>query len=485
MKKLNLYLLLVFAVAFSSCEDLSTDVGVQYAENPTSADLANYVAAETFYLNFYNTVNSYNGPGLALTTMADAGSCSWGNSGMRDSSSEPRVAWNNDPTYGSGYITTNFFNSLYNNINDINALMAKIVTDGDDSADPSPRRTESVTRFAQAATLGYVALVFDQVWLKDETGPLNDAQSVSPQVALEWSLEKIDQAIALANANSFTVTGDFVNGTTLSSSQWSQFLNSFAARLMVNMPRNASQKNAVDWARVLAYANNGLQQDFGVISDNWTNWGNEWVIYQIYPGWGRVDSRVINLMDPATPDYYTNSGGNNPPASSADSRLASDFQYLASQDFIASRGIYHYSNYRYSRYDAGYHGSSWTGLMPELLKAENDMYKAEAQMRLGDLAGAAATINAGTRTNRGGLSNVAVDEASIADAIHYERTIETMNTGMGLAFFEMRGRDDLQAGTPLHFPVPGEVLLSGGFDIYTFGGSTGTAGEDFSISGWR
>ena len=68
---------------------------------------------------------------------------------------------------------------------------------------------------------------------------------------------------------------------------------------------------------------------------------------------------------------------------------------------------------------------------------------------------------------------------------HYERTIETMNTGMGLAFFEMRGRDDLQAGTPLHFPVPGEVLLSGGFDIYTFGGSTGTAGEDFSISGWR
>jgi hypothetical protein len=56
---------------------------------------------------------------------------------------------------------------------------------------------------------------------------------------------------------------------------------------------------------------------------------------------------------------------------------------------------------------------------------------------------------------------------------------------MGLAFFEMRGRDDLQAGTPLHFPVPGEVLLSGGFDIYTFGGSTGTAGEDYSISGWR
>jgi len=38
MKKINLYFLLVFAIAFSSCEDLSTDVGVEYAENPTSED---------------------------------------------------------------------------------------------------------------------------------------------------------------------------------------------------------------------------------------------------------------------------------------------------------------------------------------------------------------------------------------------------------------------------------------------------------------
>jgi hypothetical protein len=485
MKKLNLYLLLVFAIAFTSCEDLSTDVDVNYAENPTSADLANYVAAETFYLNFYNTINSYNGPGLSMTTMADTGSCSWGNAGMRDTSSEPRVAWNNDPTYGSGFITTSYFNSLYNNINDINALVKKIVEEGDDAADSSPRRTESIARFAQAATLGYVALVFDQVWLKDETGPLNDAMSVTPEVALAWCLEKIDQAIAIADSNSFTISSDFLNGNTLSSEQWSRFLNTFAARLMVNMPRNATQKAAVDWGRVLAYTNNGLAQDFAIISDNWTNWGNEWVIYQIYPGWGRVDNRVINMMDPNTPDYYTDPSGLLPESSSDDARLASDFQYLTSQDFIASRGVYHYSNYRYSRYDLGYHGSNWTGSMPEMLKAENDLYKAEAQMRLGDLSGAAATINAGTRTSRGTLPNIAADATAISDAIHYERTIELMNTGMGLAFFEMRGKDYLQAGTPLHYPVPGEVLLSGGFDIYTFGGSTGTAGEDYSTSGWR
>jgi len=483
MKKINLYFLLVFAIAFSSCEDLSTDVGVEYAENPTSEDLANYVAAESFYYNFWFTINDYYGPGLSMTTMADTGTCSWGNAGMRDTSSEPRVAFNNQPTYGND-VTVSYFNSLYNNINDINALMAKIVTEGDDPADPSPRRTESITRFAQAVTLGQIALVFDQVWLKDETGPLNDSQSVSPEVALEWSLDKLDQAIAIADNNSFTVTGEYINGNSLSSSQWSQFLNTYAARLMVNMPRNATQKAAVDWARVLAYTNRGLTQDFVVQGDGQI-WYSQWVRYQILPGWGRVDYRVINMMDTSQPDYYTNAGGLLPPATSSDARLASDFEYLTSQNYIPSRGVYHYSNYRHKRYDLGFHAGNYNGAMPEMLKAENDMYKAEAQLRLGDLAGAAATINAGTRTNRGGLGNVAVDANSIADAIHYERIIECMNAGMGLAFYEMRGRDDLQAGTLLHFPVPGEVLLSGNFDIYTFGGSTGTAGEDYSISGWR
>ena len=56
---------------------------------------------------------------------------------------------------------------------------------------------------------------------------------------------------------------------------------------------------------------------------------------------------------------------------------------------------------------------------------------------------------------------------------------------MGLQFFEMRGKDLLQAGTPLHFPVPGDVLQSGNMEIYTFGGTTGVAGEDYSTGGWR
>ena len=60
-----------------------------------------------------------------------------------------------------------------------------------------------------------------------------------------------------------------------------------------------------------------------------------------------------------------------------------------------------------------------------------------------------------------------------------------MNTGMGLGFYEMRGKDLLEPGTLLHFPIPGAALDAAGIPYYTFGGSTGTPGEDYSTGGWR
>ena len=106
-------------------------------------------------------------------------------------------------------------------------------------------------------------------------------------------------------------------------------------------------------------------------------------------------------------------------------------------------------------------------------------------MRTCDVAGAAAVINASSRVLRGGLSPVAAVEADVKAAIHYERVIELMNTGMGLGFYEMRGLDLLQAGTPLHFPVPGAALDANKEPNYTFGGTTGVAGVDYSNGGWR
>ena len=121
----------------------------------------------------------------------------------------------------------------------------------------------------------------------------------------------------------------------------------------------------------------------------------------------------------------------------------------------------------------------------EYSASENDMYKAEALLNKGDAAGAAAVVNAGTRVTRGQLPEVAGDAAAVYAAIHYERLVEFAYTTIGIGFFEMRKEDLLQKGTLLHFPVPGKALEAIPEDYYTFGGTQGVAGEDYSTGGWR
>ena len=63
--------------------------------------------------------------------------------------------------------------------------------------------------------------------------------------------------------------------------------------------------------------------------------------------------------------------------------------------------------------------------------------------------------------------------------------VEFAYTAPYIGFTEMRKEDLLQPGTLLHFPVPGKALESIPADSYTFGGTAGVAGEDYSNGGWR
>jgi hypothetical protein len=478
------YLLTVvlFSVAVTSCTDINADLDVKNIEDPNSAQLGTEATASKLFQNWYFSANTYSSPSLAMGTMSDMHSCSWGNAGMRDTSSEPRIAWNNAPSYSNQGFTNTFFNSMHVVLADANALVLSI----DNGANFSDNNMiKAISRMSQGLAVGYLALNFDQVWLSDETGTLNEGLPVSYQDAMTFALEKLDDAISIANSNNFTVPATFFNGTALSSSDLSKLVNSFAARLLTNSVRNSTQRDALNWTKVLNYTNNANTSDFNVTGNGWEDtWVNEWALYSFFPGWGRTDMRVINLMDTNTIDYWTSTNPVAAESTSVDARLASDFEYLSSQAFIPSRGIYHYSSYRHQRYD-WYIDDDYYGDYPEILKAELDLYKAEALLRTNDLAGAAAIINAGTRTTRGGLPNVAVDATEIANAIHYERSVELMSTASGLSFYEMRRENLLQAGTPLHFPVPGKQLQAAKIAPYTFGGTSGVAGEDYSNGGWR
>jgi hypothetical protein len=55
--------------------------------------------------------------------------------------------------------------------------------------------------------------------------------------------------------------------------------------------------------------------------------------------------------------------------------------------------------------------------------------------------------------------------------LKYEKTIEQYATATGLSYFDKRGWEDLVAGTPLQFPLPGGELVTLQLDQYTFGGN--------------
>jgi len=478
-----IYLSTLFIIVVS-CEDFSTDLEVENLNNPNDEILSsNPVALEgkasAIINNWFMTTRSYYGPGGALATMADISTYSWADMGMRDTSSEPRVAFNNTSSYWWERITSTYFNALYAILSDSNsiALAVENGTDFDDSA-----QMEMIARLGQALSIGYLALVFDKVWLSDENGSIGD-DAVDYKEAMAFALEKLDEAIRIAKTNDVSIPDTWLPGGAGNSTTLLQFMNSLGARMLVNNVRNSSQKTQINWNRVLSYSNNGLTIDFEIYMDDviWKDLVPKTLL--VLPGWARLDMRIIHLMDPNTPDYWEDSFIILPPSTSPDARLLSDYQYLSSNDFSPARGKYHFSSYRYSRYDE--YNSILKMNIVEFSRSENDMYKAEAMALLGNIAGAAEVINAGTRTTRGQLPNVSADIDEVKSAIFYERMVEFAFTTMGIGFFEMRKEDLLQKGTMLHFPTPGKALETIPAPNYTYGGTEGVPGEDYSTGGWR
>lgn len=480
----------IFLLLFTACEDFETDLDIENQNAPddktllTDAVALEAIASGLMNKWFHSTHDQWP-PGSALSVTSDNFTCSWGNFNMRDLSSEPRVEFNNTPSYGFAFMYNGYFSNMHSILANSNNLIIAL-NNGVDFGDNGERNKmiEAVARFGQGLSTGYLSLLFDRVWLSDETGALNDGNYVSYSEGFAKALEFLDMGISVADANSFSLPADWIPGDTYTNADLSKLMNSFAARFLVYGVRNSSQRDGTDWNNVLDYSNNGLTRDFAPLMDDVVWWDDlKWTL--AYDGMGRIDMYTVNLMDPNTIDYWPDGLTTIPESTSADSRLISDFAYLTSQDFIPDRGQYHFSSYRHSRYDE--YITFWDTPSPDFLRAENESFKAEAMLRMGNLSGAAAILNDPTnpRKARGNLSDVPEDAEAIADAIHYERFIECANTGMGISFFEMRKENLLQTGTLLHFPVPGSVLETAGIPYYTFGGTTGIAGEDYSIGGWR
>ncbi|MFO7622153.1 MAG: hypothetical protein R6W81_12955 [Bacteroidales bacterium] len=443
---------------------------------------------------WFQRTQDYDGPALALWVAADAGTCSWGNAGMRAFSWEPRIVFDNTPAYTDAVISEEYYKTMYSILSSANEVLGKVklgdmVITADNGSDETPM-VRAMAHLMQGLSLGYIGLLYDKAFIVTEYTDLTTTIEVSPfKDVIDTALVCLDQCIAICESGNFTLPSTWIPGMTYTQKEIGELANSMAARLLSYAPRNKTQNATVSWTRVEGYARKGLTYDFAPLMDDIT-WYDLYHTYANFSGWGQTDMRVVNLMDPAMPARWT--GGAEgfsllpTPVTShtegVDDRIFTDFQALTSCPFAAERGYYHFSNYRFKRHDT--YLSTWTEPSPVFLKAENDLLLAEALLNKPDLNGAAAIINAGTRVTRGGLAPIGATAGEIEAAIFHERNVELFCSGMGIEFFTMRKADKLQPGTPLHLPIPGQQLEVNIMDYYTFGGTEGVAGQDFSNGGW-
>ena len=446
----------------------------------------------------------YSTVGITMSTMADSHSSSWGNFAMREMSSEPRIAYNNDPSASYAYVTRNTWRDSYRALSGIRDGLLAIeggVEVGVNGADT--HRAQTWAAFVQGLALGRLAMTFDRAFIVDETSSLDDPNAL-PEMqpytdVMAAAMAKLDAAISMSG-QSFTIPSSWLgDGGSASNTRLAEMAHSFKARLMVSVARTEADRAAVNWNAVMSEINAGITEDMETFHDD-VNWA--WDRLKVHAGandvWARVDLQMLGPADQGGEfQAWTNLSNvelRTPfPIDTDDARLTTGadptsdgiyLRYKATNGFRPERGTYHFSNYSDNRWYpvrlANYVGTN--GYFPV---KELDFIMAEALFRTGNQQGAADIVNK-YRVDIGGLEPVttAGDQSArcvprdpstgactdLWEALKYDKRMEVWHYGYGVEFFDDRGWGDLIVNTPIHFPVPGSELDLLLMEIYTFGG---------------
>jgi hypothetical protein len=496
---------LLSALALAACGSLDVT-------NPNAPDakraLADPAALEAVAGGTMRTwFQAYEGceGNCVLVTQAQTFSASWNNWNMNFYSSidadGKRLTrpWQNDPAAAGRTSIEVPWSGMYSTISSATDVLKAIRTNHlviNNVADT--KRSEAIAELMLGASLSYIALNYDKGYIVDETIDVTTLVYSNRKQVRDAAIAKLQSAATIAGANAFTTVAGWTNGKAYSSAQIAQIANTLSAITLAYYPRNAAENAAVDWPKVLTYTNAGMTSDFVFVGDGCVAFCHEILTWFDAFDTGRVHTRVANLLDPATQATPWPLAGN-PVPNSPDKRLGdgsfgdativdgfqtnpktanagTDFVYSRAAIFRPSRGSYHQSNIGHIRYDlTGLQDPSgiWAGYgpAPVISAGQNDLLKAEAALRGGDLATAVTLINK-TRVGRGGLAPASVADgvAVLTTKLGYENEIELL--GLGAATYYWRRRTDaLIAGTPHEMPVPAKELGVKGEALYTWGGT--------------
>lgn len=311
----------VALLASSACADL--DVA-----NPNNPDIRRALSspedvvniANSTLFNWYRSV-TYLQPFAALSVTSDNHTANFGNFGMRFNNVEPRIPYDNSSASGDAGVAESPWENSYADLglgNDVMIALKNGISLGSPEEDA---KYAALAQFTQAASLSSLAQLFDQAFIVDENTDLSVPPELKPHAEVAAAAEaKWDALIAsLAtqdaeyDAGVLPLTsgdGDYSlsagRSIPLTSATLAQLANTLAAQHLAYMPRNAAENEAVNWGKVLQYAENGISKadnrfDFAIMQDGGTKWFSYVVYYGAEKSWMRTDMRLMNLMNPALP----------------------------------------------------------------------------------------------------------------------------------------------------------------------------------------
>lgn len=501
MKSIRNTIGLVVAVIFTmnGCADLDVI-------NPNEPDRARALSqasdVEALIAGTFRTwwdLQQGHAPGPMLSQAAEEVSSASANHGTGDSGAQPRIPIVNQTGYQWGYPVEDPWLLLNRGLAAIRDGLQSI-TEGGLEIGPDDRdgpRTQAFAKFMQGLSHGFIALMYDQGFVLDESiEDPNDVQLQPYSEVMAAARGYLAEARTIAGQNDFTIPSEWM-GASYTSAELVRLAHSYEARFMAQVARTPTERDAVDWNEVLSHVDQGVTEDFGIQrSGPGGIWGSDFK--DSFSGetsgvglrfLGRADQsggwQAWEASDPRDKVAFV--------VDTDDRRISGDvpessgkyIQYLGFTVNEPERGPWFMTYYS----PLVYRSLSETdvGFVHELTVEEMEFLRAEAYVRLDQPENALPIINA-TRVTEGELPPA--DENGVSGArcvprtvtgecgdllytLHYEKMMETIFLSAGSSYYDSRGFGTLRTGTPLHFAVPAADLETLNLDVYTYGGPGG------------
>lgn len=349
----------------------------------------------------------------------------------------------------------------------------------------------------------------DQALITDVNTPVGSLGTMKPyKDVLADAVTKLREVIADSRATpDFSFPATWINGRTITRDELIRICITYITRAEIYGPRTKADRDAVNWAAVLARLDSGIvTRDFaqqadpnigGIIRSNFIDLSYSTTTMRMsyrmlgpadtsgaYQVWANTPVATRVPITIVTPDRRIHGAAGPTTAGTRFAYQTTNMTNGVDAPWLASR-------YRSTRYFNAAADSGNRALVPFATLDEQKFIKAEALYRLGRGTEAAALINP-TRV-AAGLKAVDANGppagrdcvpkkadgscGNLFDAIQYEKRIELYPGSEGdLFWYDARGWGTLVSGTPLHVPVSGRDLVTLGLPNYTFGG-TGNPGS--------